>query len=439
MNSKAFFVFLQQNNGRDDDSFIIPGKNSEEFVSSVTDIIQKKGFAAGSEAEALKKLSENVKSIRILQKKTGKLSEAINAVFGERAESAATLKYNGIANSLLDNVGIKNDMKILKAIKEQSNEEKAYEIMQNYFNRALRTEDEYVNTFINLAGGREKQGFFAKRVKSILSHLDDNSASSKNIENVINSLGQEASSIEGLPTITKLYDAQNLSGIKKFVSKFIRQSRLNSSATSHRTLAVLDFEKRVAEGAVKEYVMKRYGNPDMVQQFTDLARETIYNGTKNDFSSAARFVNAGKVDLWDGVIEFLFREPVSKSTLDAIEKASEKAAEGAPVSAEAKNLLKGFCEYRTKLIEALKATKMGGNGPYPINSMPSKENFLLTGKPITEMLQDVAKKTYNNKHWLKIFGIATLAVAAVTIIATHAFGRMKEQKLYVMLWKLTHR
>lgn len=170
-------------------------------------------------------------------------------------------------------------------------------------------------------------------------------------------------------------------------------------------------------------VLKKAGKPcngTAVDKLLKACKDMVLNATTTDYVEklkSAGFELSEKE--YKAVMNVLFGEKAG-STLKASLGGGEQASA----------MLRGFGAYKSEFMSKVANWQ---NGMTPelsrcvVDATTKGANAIernnLAGKPVSELVRDVAKQTYNSNKWLKIFGGTMIALTAVTLVAGLAIGR----------------
>ena len=101
----------------------------------------------------------------------------------------------------------------------------------------------------------------------------------------------------------------------------------------------------------------------------------------------------------------------------------------------AQEILQGFRNYKDEFMNKIANWQNGMTQDLSrrtvtgiTNSANAVERNNIVGKPIKNLIQDVAKQTYNSQKWLKIFGTTFAALTVITLAIGLTFGRKSKME-----------
>lgn len=243
----------------------------------------------------------------------------------------------------------------------------------------------------------------------------------------MSSAASEALSAGGFAQVAKKVSTEASKGTLKNVVDGAAKERVAGAQSSfYRLLQSLDLFKRVQSGDFSTQVRTiltdagKDASDDAVAKLVKACKDMVLNATTTDY--VEKLKSAG----------FELSEKEYKSVMNALfgEKAGSALKASLGGGEQASTMLKGFSAYKSEFMGKVANWK---NGMTPelsrcvVDAATDGANAIernnLAGKPISSLVQDVAKQTYNSNKWLKIFGGTMVALTAVTLIAGLAIGR----------------
>ena len=231
----------------------------------------------------------------------------------------------------------------------------------------------------------------------------------------------------GFAEVAKKVSTEATKGTLKNVVDGAAKERVAGAQSSfYRLLQSLDLFKRIQSGDFSKQVKTiltdagKDASDDAVAKLVKACKDMVLNATTTDY--VEKLKSAG----------FELSEKEYKAVMKAIfgDKAGSALKASLGGGEQASSMLKGFNAYRTEFIGKV-ANWQNGMTPElsrcvvdaATNGANAIERNNLAGKPVSELVRDVAKQTYNSNKWLKIFGGTMIALTAVTLVAGLAVGR----------------
>ncbi len=185
------------------------------------------------------------------------------------------------------------------------------------------------------------------------------------------------------------------------IRQLLGVSQIEKQHVGLRVLMALDLERRLAD---PKYV-EQYG--DQAEQIIKTARKLIYEGTTGTISDVV--TTAGGEKNYRTALKMLFEDALDEQFQAGFAKAKQE------------ELLNVFNSAREKMLYIATRTEKAN----------TEEAAAIMAEPITDFLKKGCKKMLNDKKWMKIFGVATVATIGVTLLAQLFLGSSKKElKLY---------
>lgn len=395
----------------------------KRLESFATDLVQKDPTST-VDKETLKRFYDSIGDIysnqtRQIGVRMETISEFINSLVGQKYESVNTSIHLDSVKAFMHE--LKPSSKDLKAVVEST------EASQNYLVRTLGTiadNDTSYGEFISSLSKKQAQfdaKIFDKVLGKITKFADDTFAPLFSDLPEDSIFGFLKKSVKDNTGLYEAGGAKELASAKplyrKVIDLFIEEKGAGIKATNHRYLLAADFEKRVSSGLLKEQWLVMGGKEDAFKKILDMCREVVYNSTMNDLSN--KFYLAGQGDEAAKVISLVYDSPMHDSTFKNCDDVLYKA------------LVKTRDNIKRIYAQVSDLARPGHN----IKDLPGviagqKTQYSMIGKSVTDLFYESAKKRFNDKHWMKIFGGLAIGVTAATLIAPMFFGKTKDDDLY---------
>lgn len=411
---------------------------SEGSLSKISEILSK---ASTSSKHEQKKLAAEFTSLLNKAQKTmeqPKLSDVMEKVKDLQAQTSSFAAKKGILDKFISaRVGDKSGTyianqwskvgdKLLKSLKLNSKELKAVSNgdLQVLFEKLTKLSandaeyDKVIKDLMKLIGDYETKtgSVLTSTVKSTAETICGGASSEMSAKG-FEKLAQKISSAAKKGTVENVINVNTAERISGAQSSF------------YRLLQSLDLFKGIKDGTLSAKVaeiLKANGqsaDDAAVTKIIETCKKVLMDATTTDYVEKLKTAGFGLSEgEYKTVMKVLF-----ESDADTKIEESLRRTIGAD---DVQGVLKGFKAYKKEFME--KVANWQNNMTSELsrctvdgvtNGANAVERNNLAGKPISAMIKDIAKKTYNSNKWLKIFGGTMLALTAVTLIATLMIGR----------------
>ncbi len=384
-------------------------KEFEQILTSAKQTMEKPSVS--QVADKIKALQSNVTNFA---NKKGILDRFISARVGDKSGTYIANQWGKVGDKLIKSLKLSG--KELKAVSEGN--------------------IEIVLDKLSTLSANDKQ--YEKVVQELMKLIGDyetktSSAFTSQIKGTAQSVCNAASEEMKANGFTKLADIVSNAAKKGTVENVINinaAERISGAQSSfYRLLQSLDLFKGMNNGTLNtkiSEVLKANGqaaDDAAVGKIVEACKKVLMSATTTDYVEKLK---SSGFNLSEGEYKTVMKVLFDSEADSAIEK-SLKNSLGAD---KAKDALKGFKAYKREFMDKVANWQ---NGITPelsrctvdgvTNGANAVERNNLAGKPVGNMIKDIAKKTYNSNKWLKIFGITMIALTAVTITATLLLGR----------------
>ena len=384
-------------------------KEFEQILTSAKQTMEKPSVS--QVADKIKALQSNVTNFA---NKKGILDRFISARVGDKSGTYIANQWGKVGDKLIKSLKLSG--KELKAVSEGN--------------------IEIVLDKLSTLSANDKQ--YEKVVQELMKLIGDyetktSSAFTSQIKGTAQSVCNAASEEMKANGFTKLADIVSNAAKKGTVENVINinaAERISGAQSSfYRLLQSLDLFKGMNNGTLNtkiSEVLKANGqaaDDAAVGKIVEACKKVLMSATTTDYVEKLK---SSGFNLSEGEYKTVMKVLFDSEADSAIEKSLRNSL-GAD---KAKDALKGFKAYKREFMDKVANWQ---NGITPelsrctvdgvTNGANAVERNNLAGKPVGNMIKDIAKKTYNSNKWLKIFGITMIALTAVTITATLLLGR----------------
>lgn len=323
----------------------------------------------------------NSTTVATLRAKLKAYVQHVNHVMGSDAESVYTenilTNIKKAMNNLLLPYKSKDGSVSLQKIKEGSVDECIDMLSSLYSKEAeqglngAQSFQELIKKYAPIA--------FNDETKEVASKLADSS----NIS-LINAETKEG--FEGL-TNAILGGKDTQANLYHLISNFIQNKNIDNAYLAAKPLIALNFEARVKDGSFEKAIKEVMAEGDSIEEYMSIARKLVYDGGSSYRNNKGYTVNN---DICDKLINIIY----DKNAFAAEE-----------------SQIKGFGD----IVEGIKAYE---------GTLSQK--FFKTGS-FTEVFQAQARRTFNDKHWARIFVPMAIILTAFTLLIQPFFGKIDKE------------
>ena len=250
----------------------------------------------------------------------------------------------------------------------------------------------------------------------------------------VHAQASEALRERGFTTVAELFGAAGKTGsVANSVILKAKEDALGARSSFYRVLQTLSLYKEVETKAFAEKLKEAMKNPNLdetaIARLTAAAKKIMLSATTTDYIEKLTSQGFGISEAeFKGIMTALFGEKSSGATI------IEESLKPAVGTSQAHSAVKGFKEH---LIRFKDRVVNWQNGITPelgkrtiegavTNSANGAERNALVGSTTGNTIKDLAKKAYNSKKWLYMFGGAMAVLTVGTIIAGLFLGRKGE-------------
>ena len=191
-----------------------------------------------------------------------------------------------------------------------------------------------------------------------------------------------------------------------------------AQSSFYRLLQTLDLYKQISNGSFEKHLRQHLSEAKTAQvsdlrikELIDVSKKVLMSSTPTDYAEKLKSTGYNLTTAeYKAVMQSLFGE---NST--SLSMFGERTLSG--LKAYKEQFMNGVANWRNGITVQLgRCTVTGEN-----NALKSSSELI--GDPLEEMVKKFAKKAYNTKTWVHIFGGVMLAITAATIIGGLFIGR----------------
>lgn len=369
----------------------------------------------GEAAEGIKKIASSLGGFASGNKAIGKFVEAR---VGDKSGTYIANQWQRVCDSLFKSMKLKG--KDLKA---------------------LANGDQAVLTRVLTELAENKNGVYDDAVGKLMSMIDDFDvkAGAGFVSDVASNSGkigsQAAKSLAegGFDDLAKVVGEAVKGTTGQKTVKFASDRAAGARSSFYRLMQSLNLFKRVQDGSFQstlKTLMTEAGktvDDDVIAKMTELSKKIMLEATSTSFIEKLQTTGfekiAGKAGVTPDEYKIVMKALFGKGSEEALEKALKKTTEGGKV----KEMMDAFRSYQddfmTRVVNYNNTTKPVF-AQYTTSAKTSADfGTDLVGKKMTDFFKETARKSYNSKTWLKIFGGSFAALTAITLVAGLAIGR----------------
>lgn len=399
-------------------------------IKNLKEVLENQGHASYTEAilktvdvdetaffEAVKKYDSEVLSL--IRERLSAYLKLINSTAGSKSESYYTKEYQDTMQRLFSKLGFKfEDLKEIRqdGIKDASNTvargveaiTARGKLIQHFSEFAQRTasmtEEEYL---------KELQAYVApldSNAKGLASSL----VSQENLSKIKVGANAELSMFDKVSDILLEGSEESKKGIFQNLKRFIQLKDTDINAIKSKILISANFERRVQNGSFKEALQKSglLSEGLNYEEWLEVARSLVYDGTVSK--------DACKVDIHQAILSKKTNSsmPEILNNLKGIIFSKESFEQEEQVLPG----IKGIVEQLKNLgYEAVLGLPMNPN-----ETVYRSKEYTLSGS-FAQAVKKHATNLFNNKSWMKKFGVMTAVLIGVTLLVQPFFGNIKKE------------
>ncbi len=292
-----------------------------------------------------------------------------------------------------------------------------------------------------LEGLASDEGRFDEAVGKLMSMIDDfdTTAGSGFVSNVssnsskIGSKAAKSLAEGGFDDLAKAVgDSVKGTAAQKTV-KFASDRAAGARSSFYRLMQSLNLFKRVQDGSFQTTLKTllteagKNADDDAIARMIELSKKIMLEATSTSYIEKLQTTGfekiAGKAGVTPDEYKIVMKALFGKGSEEALEKALKKSTEGG----KATRMMDAFRSYQddfmTRVVNYKNTTKPVFSQFATSAKTSSEFGTDLVGKKMTDFFQETARKSYNSKTWLKIFGGSFAALTAITLVAGLAIGR----------------
>ncbi len=218
--------------------------------------------------------------------------------------------------------------------------------------------------------------------------------------------------------------AEKAKTIARNTSYNASQNALGAKATVMRLLQTLDLQRQISQGSYRKTITSLLRKNNLkaddatIQKLIEASKKIMMSASITDYTEKIKGLSDKEFKI---VMEALFRGRKSEV---------EQSIQRTMGATGAKGIIDSFRAHKEKVVQDVvnwqntitpelsrRVASTATNG----TNAESRNNLI--GGPVKETLQNICKKAYNSKKWMKIFGGTMIALTAATLIAGLFIGR----------------
>ncbi len=400
-------------------------KLRETIIKQLNNYQSENSPALSEVSKSVKKLYEGVAEF---SKGENALNRFINSRVGNKSGSFVAKQYDRFGNSLMKSLGF--NMKELRAIANGNINiftERLEAVAKNpeQYDRAVRNLAQLTDKYEQVTG---KQ--FIETVKSKSGEIY--SGASENMrKNGFKIIAEKISS-----------GAENEAGtMKNFVNSEAKRNGLGAKSSFYRVLQNFDIFNRAAQktdtgmnllkNQLEQAMINNGAGCDSatLQKLEEACKRILLTGNANTHTE--KLAELSDIE-YKAVMDVLFGEKSS-----GIKESLTRTLGNEKSNAFMKNFNEYLGEFKTKVANWQNGmtANLSRRVHSPIDNAGKISNGIernnIIGQETKDLVQDMAKKMYNSKKWLHIFGGAMAVLTAVTLVAGLMIGRKGETEKQV--------
>lgn len=349
------------------------------------------------------------------------LDKFVNARIGDRSGTYIANQWGRVGNKLIKT--LKLSTKELKALSQGN-----MDVLTEKLSQLASNEIEYdkaVNELMSLIGDYESK---------------TSSTFTSTVRQKAQDICSAASGRFQSKGFTRIADKVTSSAQKGTIENIINVNtaeRISGAQSSfYRLMQSLDLIKKSKDGQLEQQLAKllkeegqKVDKPTL-EKLAKACQKIVLTATTTDY--VEKLKSAGfelSESEYRTVMKALFDNQADTAS------ALEKSLANSVGLDRAQDMLQGFRTYKDEFMSKIANWQNGMTKDLSrrtvtgvTNSANAVERNNIAGKPVQELIKDVAKQTYNSQKWLKIFGGTMAALTVVTIAAGLAFGRKSKME-----------
>lgn len=372
------------------------------------------------ETPTLSQVTDKIKAIHTTASnfaaQKGVLDNFITARVGDKSGTYIANQWGRVGDKLVK--VLKLNTKDLKALSQGN-----MEVLTEKLSKLAANDAEYdkaINELMKLIGDYESRtnSSFMTQVKQKAQDVCSNASR----EMQANGLSKMAD---------KVTSSAKRGTIENIISVNTSERVVGAQSSFYRLIQSLDLFKAMKNGSFEQQLTKlikeqgQNADSATIEKLTKACQKIVLSATTTDYieklESAGFKLSENEYKI---VMKALFGN--NPEAAGAVEQSLVRSVG----SEKAKEMIQGFKSYKDEFMNKI-ANWRNSITPDLANhvvtgatdSANAIERNNIAGKPITSMIQDIAKQTYNSRKWLKIFGISLAAITTITLVAGLTFGK----------------
>ncbi len=213
--------------------------------------------------------------------------------------------------------------------------------------------------------------------------------------------------------------------------------RISGAQSSfYRLIQAIDIIKKSKDGKLNQQlsrILKEEGQKfdiATLEKLSKACQKVVLTATTTDYVEKLKSAGFELSEVeYKAVMKALFDNKID--TANTLEQSLSKSVG----TERAQEILQGFRNYKDEFMNKVANWQNGMTKDLSrrtvtgiTNSANAVERNNIAGKPIKNLIQDVAKQTYNSQKWLKIFGTTFAALTVITLALGLTFGRKSKME-----------
>ena len=347
-------------------------------------------------------------------------SDFLNGLVGQKYESLHTSIHLNSLNKLIS--ALQFSQKEFGAARNSVNV--AANILKNRFERLVGNDDLYKKLISDLTTSQAE--FESKTVEKLLDKIKKQIT--KGLYPIFENIPENSPLAVLKQEVGSTYsEAKRMPMYKRVIDMFIEEKGAGIRATGHRYILEADFERRLHTGELAQHWKYLTGQESIGEDVVRICRDIIYKGSMNDLAN--KFYQEGNGIKPISIIKLLFEQSDCLTTNGRPYGLAE-----ATYSSCNKAMLQKLMDSRSNFYRIYAQLLDHARPGHMINNVgidaAQKTQYSMLGKSGAELFMETASQKFNDKCWLKMFGITGLVVVGLVLVSQLFFGKVKNEHLY---------